>query len=477
MIATPKQARTAARGVVALPGEAAPRRVFSVSLVVGRADQVLQEKAPPLWVRGEVSGWKRISSGHCYFTLKDDRAELCCTLWANAARQLPALPENGMEVEAFGQLGIYTRRGQFRLDVTRLEKTGAGGLWELARERLLAQLRREGLLDEARKRTLPPYPARVGIVTSTQSAAFHDMRRALRRKAWWIPVLVSPCGVEGVDVAPEIAAAIRRFGSRRERCPVDVVIVARGGGSMESLWAFNTEPVARAIAECPVPVISAVGHETDYTVADQVADWRSATPTAGAERAVPEGQEILSALAELPAELHGRLARALDLQAERLRGSREGVDRSMARRLQWIRSGLDAAERHLGAHSPRRALQGAAEQVERSTGELHRAMQRRLDRLDQQASAGTVALHESAGQRLNLLEREFVAAVEALEARSPLRVLARGYAVVSDPETGHVVRDAADVKPDQRLQLRLARGEIIVRAESTRAEPQQGATA
>lgn len=381
--------------------QAAPRKIFSVSVVVGRADAVLREKAKPLWVRGEVSGWKRMSNGHCYFSLKDDQAELCCTLWASAARLLPTLPENGMEVEVFGQLGIYPRKGKFQLDVSRLEKTGAGGLWELAKERLVKQLRQEGLLDENRKRPLPPHPDCVGIVTSTQSAALHDMHRALRRKAWWMPALVSHCGVEGAEAAPEIAAAIRRFGSRRDCCPADVVIVARGGGSMESLWAFNMEPVARAIAACPVPVISAVGHETDYTVADMVADVRAATPTAGAERAVPDGREIAAWLDEFRQDARLRISRATDRREEQALRSAEG---------------------------------------------LHAAMERRLE----------------------ALERELAAGAEGLDARSPLRVLARGYAVVSDAESGHLIRDAEQVQPDQRLRVRLAHGEIAVRAE---AEP------
>jgi exodeoxyribonuclease VII large subunit len=234
---------------VVIPAENVdPRRVFSVSSVVRAADRAIRDRTGPLWVRGEVSGWKQSGVGHCYFVLKDEKAELACTLWAKVARELPILPENGMQIEVLGQLGIYERRGQFQLDVSRVESTGAGGLWQFAKDRLIRQLRSEGLLDEDRKRPLPSCPERVGIVTSAQSAALHDMHRVLRRRAWWIPVLVSHCSVEGVQSAPEIAAAIARFGLRPEECPVDVVVVARGGGSMESLWAFNDESVVRAIS-------------------------------------------------------------------------------------------------------------------------------------------------------------------------------------------------------------------------------------
>ena len=240
------------------------RRTFTVSAVVARADAVLRERASmPIWVRGEVSGWKRVRSGHCFFCLKDGSAELSCVLWADRARALPALPSDGMEVDVRGRLGIFVRRGQFRMEVEDVEVTGGEGLWNLARERLIAQLRAEGVLDDARKRPLPAFPERIGLVTSAGSAALQDMWRTMRRRAWWIRVLVSPSAVEGVGAAPEIATAIGRFGTGPGQTPVDLVIVARGGGSRESLWAFNTEIVARAIAASPFPTISAVGHETD----------------------------------------------------------------------------------------------------------------------------------------------------------------------------------------------------------------------
>lgn len=428
---------------------AAERKAWTVSKVVRRADALLREKTPALWIRGEISGWKKAASGYCYFTLKDAEAELCCILPPRAARALPLLPSNGMEVDVFGQLSIYAKRGQFQLEVTRIESTGAGGLWQLAKERLVQQLRQEGLLDEDRKRPIPAMADCVGIVTSAESAAFHDMWRALRRKAWWVRTLVSPCMVEGADAAPGIAAAIRRFGQRREECAVDVVIVARGGGSMESLWAYNMECVARAIAECPVPVISAVGHETDYTVADSVADVRAATPTAGAERAVPDGRQILAAMESYPGETRRRMERHLDREAERLRHGRDGVDRALERRLAVLCAGVDAAGTHLIARSPERLLARVEAQTQRAADALHETMERRVERLGW-ALAG---------------------AAEALEAQSPLRVLARGYSVVRDPASGRVIRSPAEVHPEQRLRVRLAEGEIAVRVENAPSAP------
>jgi exodeoxyribonuclease VII large subunit len=444
----------------------AQRRIWSVHKVVERAGQVLREKAPPLWVRGEISGWKRYASGHCFFTLKDAQAELCCVLWADAARRLPTSPDNGLEVDVFGQLGIYPRRGQFRLEVSRLESTGIGGMWGLARERLIEQLRREGLLEESRKRALPEYPERVGIATSSTSAALQDMFKALRRKAWWTHTLVSDCRVEGVVAAPEIAAAIRRFGTCRESCRVDVVIVARGGGSTESLWAFNTEVVARAIAACPVPVISAVGHETDYTVADLVADVRAPTPTAGAERAVPDGRQVLSVLTEFPHEASLRMGRRTDRWQSDLLRRRQEMARALSRRLGALALRIEAAARHIEGRSPRQTLRRAEEELRRTTDDLHAAIERRLRSVEVQSERETRGMEEAITRRLLRLERELAAQAEALDARSPLRVLARGYAVVSDPATGQVVRSAEEVRPEQRLRVRLREGEIPVRVEA-----------
>jgi len=452
------------------PAQAAsPRRVFSVWRVVSRADEVIRQAAGSVWVRGEVSGWKRHRSGHCYFTLKDDRAELCCVLWASTARTLPALPEDGMQVEVQGQLGIFVRRGQFQLDAQRVETTRAGGLWQVAKERLVATLREEGLLDDTRKRPLPRWPERVGVVTSAQSAALHDMHRTMRRKAWWIPMQVSHCGVEGAEAAEGIAAAIRRFGTRREECPVDVVIVARGGGSMESLWAFNMEPVARAIAACPVPVVSAVGHETDYTVADLVADVRAATPTAGAERAVPDGREIASYLAGFPGEGAVRVARSTARRAEALEAQARTAKQAFGRRIAHVDAGVSGAALHLEARSPRRLLESVEDRLRRAEGDLHAGMARRLDELSDDAAAAEEAASAALRDRLDDAERGLALAAEGLDARSPLRVLSRGYAVVSREEDGRPVRSAAGIAPDQRLRVRLAEGSLHVRVE--RAEP------
>lgn len=423
----------------------------------------------PIWVRGEVSGWKKVRSGHCFFCLKDERAELSCVLWADRARMLPTLPSDGMEVDVKGRLGIYVRRGQFRMEVEEVEVTGGEGLWNLARDRLIQQLREEGLLDESRKRPLPRFPERIGLVTSAGSAALQDMWRTMRRRAWWIRLVVSPSAVEGVEAAPEIARAIRRFGTDPGQTPVDLVIIARGGGSRESLWAFNTEPVARAIAACPFPTISAVGHETDYTVADYVADVRAATPTAGAEYASPDGTELLARLNAYPAALTAILQRSLAESAEGLDERADALSRRMRRRHAGLKERLRAAERTVHAHAPREHHRRMRERLETVRTALARAMNARV-RGETEAFADVAReLHRSIRDRVERLELGLAARAAGTEARSPLRSLARGYAVVT--VDGRILRDPAEAPAGTPLRIQVARGSLRARSEGP--EPEQ----
>lgn len=445
------------------------RRAYSVSAVVARADAVLRERAPmPIWVRGEVSGWKRVRSGHCFFCLKDESAELDCVLWADRARLLPALPSDGMEVDVRGRLGIFVRRGQFRMDVDDVQVTGGEGLWNLARERLIQQLRGEGLLDEARKRPLPPFPERIGLVTSAGSAALQDMWRTMRRRAWWIRLIVSPTAVEGVNAAPEIAAAIRRFGTGPGQTPVDLVIVARGGGSRESLWGFNTEAVARAIAASPFPTISAVGHETDYTVADLVADVRAATPTAGAEYASPDGTELLARVEAYPLALRARVGRAAEEAEEGLEERADALVRRMRRRHSRLRERLSASERTVHAHAPREHQRRMRERLESVASALHRAMDERVQRQREMLQTGARDLERITAARMERLEHAFARRAAEVEARSPLRALSRGYAVVT--AEGQILRDPADAPDGTALRVRLAAGTLKARSEGPEPE-------
>jgi exodeoxyribonuclease VII large subunit len=251
---------------------------WPVSQVNAVARELIEGALPPLWVVGEVANFTRARSGHCYFSLRDEYAQLRCVMWRDEARRLPTAPEEGMQVRALGRLSLYEARGEFQLVVSVLEGRG-DGLWKLAFERLRAKLDAEGLTSPLRKRPLPRVPAVVGVVTSPDGAALRDVISVIRRRAPWTRLVVAGCRVQGDGAAAEIVAALERCG---RFSGADVLIVGRGGGSVEDLWAFNDEAVARAIAACPVPVISAVGHETDFTIADLVADLRAPTPSAAA---------------------------------------------------------------------------------------------------------------------------------------------------------------------------------------------------
>ncbi len=291
------------------PGDAGagePRVAYTVSGLNRLIRELLDTSLPPLWVSGEVSNWKRSSRGHCYFSLRDAEAQVRCVLFSGDARRLPAEPEEGMRVRAFGTVTLYEARGDYQLVVRELEARDAGGLWRLAFERLRDKLEGEGLLAPERKRPLPRSPARVGVVTSPVGAAIHDVLRVIEQRAPWTTVVLSPARVQGDGAEAEIAAALDRLA---EYGRVDVIIVGRGGGSVEDLWAFNREEVARAIVRCPVPVVSAIGHEVDVTIADLVADARAATPSAAAERVVLDGADLRRQVATARVRLAGALRR------------------------------------------------------------------------------------------------------------------------------------------------------------------------
>lgn len=329
------------------PGTA-PEAPIPVSELNARARRLLEDHFPSLWVGGEIANWRRASSGHCYFSLRDDSSQLSCVMWRSDARRLPTEPEEGMEVSAYGEVSLYEVRGTFQLVVRRLEARGEG-LWRLAFERLKKKLAAEGLLDDSRKRPVPRVPRRVGVVTSRTGAALRDVVTVIRRRAPWTRVLVSHCRVQGEEAAGEIVAALgrlERFGD------LDVVIVTRGGGSVEDLWAFNEEPVARAVAGCAVPVISAVGHEVDVTIADLVADRRAPTPSAAGEVAVPDGEALRADLRRLAEGLVAGLRRRTREGRERARRAAERLVGGMSRRIERWDGRLDRLGGRLHALSP-----------------------------------------------------------------------------------------------------------------------------
>jgi exodeoxyribonuclease VII large subunit len=322
-----------------------------------------------VWVAGEVANWTRARSGHCYFSLKDELAQLRCVMWRTEAERLPTDPDEGMRVRAFGYLTLYESRGEFQLVVRALEGEEGEGLWRLAFERLRGKLDAEGLLAPERKRALPRFPESVGVVTSPTGAALHDILTVLRKRAPWTRVILRAARVQGEGAAREVARGVRALG---ESGLVQVLIVGRGGGSIEDLWAFNEEPVARAIAACPVPVISAVGHEVDVTIADLVADLRAPTPSAAAEAAVPDRFAILDRLARASP----RMARGLRAGVRRRRRLVEGrwsdLVRIMRGGIERPRQRLAAAAGRLEALSPLATLRRGYAVPLRSDGSLLR---------------------------------------------------------------------------------------------------------
>lgn len=276
------------------PG-ASPESALSVAALNGAAKEVLEGAFPPVWVKGEVGNFTAHRNGHWYFSLRDASAQLSCVVWSRDVKRIPAPPDEGMQVTALGQLSVYPARGQMQFMVRSMEAEGEG-LWRKAFDKARAALERDGLLDPARKRRLPRFPRRVAVVTSPDGAALHDIVSVISRRNRIVEIVVVPAAVQGESAPDSLIAALERLGRWSD---ADVVIIGRGGGSREDLWAFNDERVARAIAACPIPTISAVGHEVDVTIADLVADFRAATPSAAAEAAVPVLDDEIAALRSL----------------------------------------------------------------------------------------------------------------------------------------------------------------------------------
>ncbi len=330
-----------------IPG-ASPRSAIAVSLLTQTAKDIVEGAFPPVWVRGEVSDFKAHRNGHWYFTLRDELSQLRCVVWSRDQRGIPATPDDGMQVTALGQLGVYAARGEMQFTVKRMEAEG-DGLWRKALELTRRRLEADGLLAPERKRALPRYPGCIAIVTSASGAALRDVIAVLRRRAPGVELVVAHAAVQGEGAPEELCAAldqVARWGG------AELVIIGRGGGSREDLWAFNDERVARALAACPVPTISAIGHEVDITLCDLVADLRAPTPSAAAESAVPSLEEIALVLGgyrrHLVAAAHG----CIDAPRRRAAESARALSRATMQRLQARQSALGGLAGRLDALSP-----------------------------------------------------------------------------------------------------------------------------
>ena len=411
------------------PSAAAGPPVYSVSQVLAGLKGLLQDRVGRLWVSGEVSNLRVPASGHAYFTLKDDAGQLRAVLFRGAARRLAFDPEDGLEVLAYGELTVYESRGDLQLIVQQLEPRGRGAL-QLAFEQLRGRLEGEGLFDAERKQELPAWPRVVGVVTSSGAAALRDVVHVVERRFPAQPLLLASSRVQGAGAEDELAAALEALDAQPD---VEVILLVRGGGSLEDLQPFNTERLARAIASCATPVVSGVGHEVDVTIADLAADLRAATPSAAAAAALPDRE---------------RVAIRLDRDARRLvTAGRRAIER--------LRNRADAGAESLRLQAPRERLAARRGQLVAAG----RALRREIQALLAARAAGMAA---AAGR---------------LETLSPLGVVARGYAIVERAADGAIVRRAGDVAVGDGLRVRLAEGELDARVEAAREASPSGSLA
>jgi exodeoxyribonuclease VII large subunit len=405
-----------------MPSDAAglpERDVWTISRLNREVRLLIETGLPALWLEGEVSNLARPASGHLYFSLKDEAAQVRCAIWRSAAVKLAFTPRNGMQLLVRARVSVYEPRGEYQLIVEYAEEAGEGALRRRF-DTLKARLQEEGLFDEAVKRPLPRLPRRIGVITSPSGAAIRDVLHILRRRWPAVPVVIYPVPVQGDGAAAKIAAALA-LASARAEC--DVLILARGGGSLEDLWSFNEEIVARAIRASAIPVISGIGHEVDFTIADFAADRRAPTPSGAAELAVPDAGEWLQRLNKDWGRLRMAMQRRLGALAER----------------------LDWQRRRLAVAHPGNRLRQHGQRLDELELRLRLAMGNRLERLRGRADAAARALH----------------------AVSPLATLERGYAIVLREKDGTVLRNAGDAPPGEAITVRLARGRLRARVDAS----------
>ncbi len=412
---------------------------WSVSQLCRAVADALDARFNPVAVRGELSGFSRAASGHCYFSLKDEGGQIRCAMFRRAAGMLDFSPRDGELVEVRSRLGVYEARGDLQLIVESMSRAGQGALFEQFL-RLKAKLEAEGLFEASRKRELPTQPRAIGVVTSLGAAAWHDVMTALQRRVPHIPVRMAPALVQGAGAAATLAQALQSLYAwtaedHPTEPPVDVILLVRGGGSIEDLWAFNDEQLARVIAMSPVPVISGVGHETDFTIADFVADVRAPTPTAAAEMAATARDELLQVAEHFTHRLMHGVQRQLDRQAQRLDTVTARLGRPQAVLARQSQA-LDRLALRLRS-APAAALTGGRHGLERQSDRLQHGL------------ALTLQQHAQRCERLDL----------RLAALDPHRVLERGYAWLSDSE-GHALTRVGQLSAGQNVQATLADGTV-----------------
>jgi exodeoxyribonuclease VII large subunit len=432
------------------------RKIYKVSELNAAIRDLLSREFQDVWIDGEISGAKLAPSGHYYFTLKEHDSQLRCVMFRSAHRYLKFKPQDGLAVLARGHLDVYEARGEYQLQVEFLEPQGHGAL-QLAFEQLKKKLAAEGLFEAARKRPLPKYPRRIGLVTSARGAAIQDMLNILSRRFPGLHIRLYPAQVQGDGSIEDVCRGLQYF----SRSPwADVVIVARGGGSLEDLWTFNEEAVARNIAVSKVPVVSAIGHETDFTIADFVADLRAPTPSAAAELVICTRQELLERIAAHRDKMAQRLRYQMALAGRRLH--QQGIDRattllhrSINRRMQRVDDVVDIMRENMRVRLETSGRRLRVLESRLRYFELRPRLAEDRRRLDRAGSAAIQTMRLQLERRLGRLQ----ALHGKLSQLSPLLVLDRGYAIVTN-EAGGIVKSSAEAPPGSRIQVRLAQGKL-----------------
>ncbi|MFC5651554.1 exodeoxyribonuclease VII large subunit [Paenibacillus solisilvae] len=417
------------------------------------SDQLLGD----VWLRGEISNFTHHSSGHMYFTLKDKDSRLKCIMFASHNQRLPFIPKEGMKVLARGNISVFERDGNYQFYATQMQPDGIGSLY-LAYEQLKRKLEAEGLFDASRKRSIPRFPTAIGVITSPTGAAVRDILITLQRRHPSVPVLLFPVLVQGTGSAPAIVKAIEKMNQMAE---VDLLIVGRGGGSLEELWAFNEEAVARSIAASVIPIISAVGHETDFTIADFVADMRAATPTAAAELAVPNVAELQSQLYQIRSRMVQMLRMTLRNRQDRLTRVRRSplfanprkYMLQQAQRLDRLKDRLEQRTLRKTERSREKLMRLNASLAGMHPGEKVAFAARRLQ-------GTTQRLESSMATGMKERRMQLTGVIRQLDALSPLKVMSRGYSLVYDEKQERLIKSIHDVQPGDSIKVKLSDGQL-----------------
>ncbi|MEW8272960.1 MAG: exodeoxyribonuclease VII large subunit [Candidatus Thiodiazotropha taylori] len=440
------------------PANNGAREIFSVSRLVRETRAILEASFPLLWVSGEISNLAQPASGHIYFSLKDEAAQVRCAMFRMKRQRLRFRPENGQQVLIRAKVSLYEARGEFQLIAEHMEPAGEGAL-RFAFEQLKQKLAAEGLFDTEQKKPIPVPPKQLGLITSPSGAAVRDLLSVLKRRFPALPVIIYPVQVQGEDAARQIVQMLK-LAERRQEC--DLLILSRGGGSLEDLQAFNEEQVARAIHQLSIPVVTGIGHEIDFTIADFVADRRAATPSAAAELVTPDQLEW----------------------QQRLHAVTRRLKQNQQQRLQQLQQHFSALLKRLQIQHPKRRLQQQAQRLDELSDRLSRQFhfnllqkhqridrlhtrlarqtpEQRLNRLMQQTANLEQRLHRAVTQRLNREQTRFTQLGRDLHNLSPLNTLGRGYAIVSSPTTNAIITDVAEVELGDELQARLHKGSLI----------------